>query len=219
MSDTVCLSQLVPVRIICFSEQILLDLNTVRDRGSAEDEDAVVAKVKTFVTLHKSNEDHVIGGSALNNRKHASNRLVVAGRGLSSDFGRNIYLGGLTMLLKVVTDVLKEYSGLDYQSEVFCPQCIQNEGQLADVKSFEKETVESNLNLGMDGITCGCKSNIDIRWLLPGAARVLEKRNKKVRRGGCEECSDKALQILSQHGSLPSRLVTDTARRSLRRLP
>ena len=84
------------------------------------------------------------------------------------------------MLLKVVTTVLKEYSGLDYQSEVFCPECIQNEHLLADVKSFEKDTVESNLSAGMDKMSCGCNSVIDLRWLLPGAARVLERRNKKL---------------------------------------
>jgi len=163
------------IQIICYSSQTLLVLRTRRELDGAD-----VGSVKVYVTMLDAEIDcHQIGGDFL---KAGNKRLVVAARGFKSDGGESIWRGGFELVLEAVGRVLKEYSGLEYQSEIFCYKCIEGEQstQLFMVQGWLKEDVQRSLKEGKEKIMCNCgKHNVDMCYLLPEAAKVLDEKRRR----------------------------------------
>ncbi|GMH86556.1 hypothetical protein TL16_g10584 [Triparma laevis f. inornata] len=172
---------LVPANIFVYSHRIRVDINMVRDAIGTQPPE-VVNQIITYVSLHSKEDDLEIGANDLGSGNY---RLVVAARGLKSEHASNIFLGGFELFLRVTTNVLNEYSGLEYSREIFCPTCIQNKSYLWEVKSFEERDVMEKLSQGADEIMCSCSdcnSRVDIRLLLPEAAAVLAKKTSEMER-------------------------------------
>ena len=165
------------IQIICYSSQTLLVLRTRREVDGAD-----VGSVKVFVTMLDGEIDcHQIGGDFL---KPGNKRLVVAARGFKSNGGESVWKGGFELVLEAVGRVLKEYSGLEFNSEIFCYKCIEGEQstQLFMVNGWLKEDVERCLKEGKEKIMCNCgKHLVEMRYLLPEAARVLEEKRRRER--------------------------------------
>jgi len=161
------------IQIVCYSSQILLCINTCRETDML-----AVATVKIYVTMLDAElDEHQIGGGFL---RKGSKRLVVAARG-NKDI---VWQGGFELVLDVVGRVLKEYSGLEYEREVFCPKCIEGDQstQLYMVQSWQKGDVERCLKDGNDRIMCPCGNHLaELKFLLPEAARVLQEKKRRER--------------------------------------
>ncbi|GMH93229.1 hypothetical protein TrVE_jg9584 [Triparma verrucosa] len=165
---------LVPASISVDSQRMCVYMNVVRDADKKN-----VNQVVTYVALHMKDDEMEIGAEDLKENV----RLVVAAKGLKSENGSGIFLGGYELFLRVVANVLSEYSGLEYSREIFCPTCIQRKPPW-EVKSFEKRHVMEALKEGAPFMTCSCEEShqVGIEFLLPEAAEVLAKKKSEMER-------------------------------------
>jgi Leucine-rich repeat (LRR) protein/GTPase SAR1 family protein len=202
-SDNFELGGVMEVRLVsvdCYTTQVRLRFNTVaRGIYNRDGNEASFASVEVFVALYDYTTVH-IGGEGTPDGGY---RLVMCGKGArGNDFASKVWLGGYNLVLKATGSVVKEYSGLSYRSEVFCPRC---DGPLSSCKSFSKSDLRRKLNEGEETVVCNvCHNNVDMRMLLRKAHPVIQKRHEQM---NLEEKNKYNLSMTELHGVIGNKQV------------
>lgn len=87
----------------------------------SQDDEYTEIRIEIWVNLIEKESDQCVATDAMD---VGTRRLIVSAKGPAGSFCRNIWYGGYGLVLQTIDQVVKEYSGLEYQRQYICPHCL-----------------------------------------------------------------------------------------------
>ena len=144
--------------ILCWRTAFFLKLGTeVRnERGEAKE-----SVVEIFAHLADRDSHLCVGSSYMG---AGMRRLVVSAKGQVGDRGRKIWNGGYLLVLRAIGRVMREYGGLEYEKQGFCPECL-SKISVSDASSWDWAVVRDAAKNGDDTMRCHHGHRVDTRLI------------------------------------------------------
>jgi hypothetical protein len=106
-----------------------------------------------------------------------THRLITSGRGQIGDGDRKIWKGGYLLVSKSIQRVMAEYSGLEFEKQAFCPDCLAKKA-LSEASSWDMTTIRTAVESD-EILHCQHGHRVDTR-LVAGPSDSQKKLREKV---------------------------------------
>lgn len=149
--------RLVVKEILCWRTAFYVKLGSQTVQPDGEVKESIVE-----IFSHLTGRDSQCVGSDF--MGVGTSRLVTSGRGQIGDGGRRIWNGGYLLVCKCVQRVMSEYSGLEYEKQAFCPDCLAKKA-VSEASSWDMSVVRSAVLNSEETLRCQHGHRVDIRFI------------------------------------------------------
>jgi len=159
--------------ILCWRTAFFLKLGM-----EVKSDDGVLREsiVEVFAGLVDRNSPLCVGSDAM---RVGSRRLVISGKGQIGDGGRKIWKGGYIWACKAVQQVMEQYGGLEYEKEVFCPECLAQKAVSA-ASCWNLAAMKAAVKNSDAHMMCKFGHRVDTRLLAGPIDALHPKRTREV---------------------------------------
>lgn len=148
--------------ILCWRTSFLVKLGLqIRSATSDGNERVGESIVEVFCGLVDKDSHLCVGSEYMS---IGSRRLVISAKGQEGNGGRKIWNGGYLLVVKAVQQVMREYEGLEYEKQGFCPDCLAKKA-IHEASSWDLTLVRSSVKNGEAFIRCRHGHKVDTRLL------------------------------------------------------
>ena len=154
--------QLTVKEVLCWRTLFLVKLGLqVKSATSDGTERVGESIVEVFCGLADKDSHLCVGSEYM---PVGARRLITSAKGQEGNGGRKIWNGGYLLVVKAVQHVMREYEGLEYEKDGFCPDCLAKKA-IHEASSWDLTMVRSAVKNGEATIRCKHGHRVDTRLL------------------------------------------------------